>query len=98
MGRDAGEDVVVVTGDRDVFQLVEDPHIKVLYNKKGVSDYALYDEKGILEITLTANKVINNTSANSDNCCLSPGDSNRMITNPNRIITNEAINNFILKY
>ena len=50
------------------------------------------------EITLTANKVINNTTANSDNCCLSPGDSNRMITNPNRIITNEAKNNFILKY
>ena len=51
MGRDAGEEVVVVTGDRDVFQLVEDPHIKVLYNKKGVSDYALYDEKGIFDRT-----------------------------------------------
>ncbi len=49
--RDAGQDVIVVTGDRDVYQLVEDPHIKVLYNKRGVSDYALYDEAGILERT-----------------------------------------------
>ena len=28
-----------------------DPHIKVLYNKRGVSDYALYDEAGIFERT-----------------------------------------------
>ena len=46
---DAGIDVVVVTGDRDSFQLVRDPHVKVLYNKRGVSDYALYDEAGIAE-------------------------------------------------
>src|SRR4051794_11367521 len=44
-----GIDVVVVTGDRDAYQLVADPHIKVLYNKRGVSDYALYDETGIAE-------------------------------------------------
>ncbi len=46
-GRDAGLDVIVVTGDRDVYQLVEDPHVKVLYNRRGVSDYVLYDEEGI---------------------------------------------------
>jgi DNA polymerase-1 len=50
-GRDAGHDVIIVTGDRDVYQLVCDPHVKVLYNKRGVSDYALYDEAGILERT-----------------------------------------------
>jgi DNA polymerase-1 len=50
-GRDAGDDVIVVTGDRDAYQLVEDPHVKVLYNKRGVSDYALYDEAGIAERT-----------------------------------------------
>jgi DNA polymerase-1 len=44
-----GIDVVIVTGDRDSYQLVSDPHIKVLYNKRGVSDYALYDEAGIAE-------------------------------------------------
>ncbi len=47
--RDRGCDVVVVTGDRDSFQLIEDPHIRVLYNRRGVSDYSLYDEAGIVE-------------------------------------------------
>ncbi|MEI7592674.1 MAG: DNA polymerase I [Actinomycetes bacterium] len=49
--RDRGDDAIIVTGDRDSYQLVEDPHVKVLYNKRGVSDYALYDEAGILERT-----------------------------------------------
>jgi DNA polymerase-1 len=49
--RDAGLDVIAVTGDRDVYQLVEDPHVKVLYNRRGVSDYVLYDEAGIEERT-----------------------------------------------
>ena len=39
--RDRGDDVIIVTGDRDVYQLVEDPHVTVLYNLRGVSDYAL---------------------------------------------------------
>ena len=47
----SGHDVIVVTGDRDSYQLVSDPHIRVLYNKRGVSDYALYDEAGIFERT-----------------------------------------------
>ncbi|MEJ7845950.1 MAG: DNA polymerase, partial [Acidimicrobiales bacterium] len=49
--RDQGDEVLVVTGDRDAYQLVEDPLIRVLYNRRGVSDYALYDEAGILERT-----------------------------------------------
>ena len=49
--RDASEDVVVVTGDRDSFQLVEDPYVKVLYTRKGLSDTVLYDESGIAERT-----------------------------------------------
>ena len=44
-------EVVIVTGDRDSFQLVRDPYIRVLYNKRGVSDYTLYDEAGIQERT-----------------------------------------------
>ncbi len=47
----AGHDIIVVTGDRDSYQLVRDPHVRVLYNKRGVSDYALYDEAGIFERT-----------------------------------------------
>ena len=46
-----GDDMIIVTGDRDSYQLVSDPHVRVLYNKRGVSDYALYDEAGILEKT-----------------------------------------------
>ncbi|HQU00765.1 MAG TPA: 5'-3' exonuclease H3TH domain-containing protein, partial [Acidimicrobiales bacterium] len=48
-GRDREIPVIVVTGDRDTFQLVEDPFVKVLYNRRGVSDYSLYDEAGIFE-------------------------------------------------
>jgi DNA polymerase-1 len=48
---DRGDDVLVVTGDRDAYQLVRDPSVRVLYNKRGVSDYALYDEAGIAERT-----------------------------------------------
>jgi DNA polymerase-1 len=47
----AGTDVIIVTGDRDAYQLVQDPHVKVLYNRRGVSDYVLYDEAGIVERT-----------------------------------------------
>jgi DNA polymerase-1 len=45
--RDAKRPVVVVTGDRDSFQLVEDPFVRVLYTRKGLSDTVLYDEAGI---------------------------------------------------
>src|SRR3954470_23574821 len=51
MAEARGDDVLIVTGDRDAYQLVHDPHIKVLYNRRGVSDYALYDEAGIAEKT-----------------------------------------------
>ena len=47
--RDAGRKVVVVTGDRDAFQLVEDPLITVMYTRKGISDTVIYDEAGIQE-------------------------------------------------
>jgi DNA polymerase-1 len=46
-----GHEVIIVTGDRDTYQLVEDPGVKVLYNRRGVTDYALYDEAGIKEKT-----------------------------------------------
>lgn len=49
--RDRSQPVIIVTGDRDAYQLVEDPFIRVLYNRRGVSDYVLYDEVGIEERT-----------------------------------------------
>ena len=36
-----GDRVLIVTGDRDSYQLVTDPDIRVLYNKRGVSDLSL---------------------------------------------------------
>ena len=51
MAEAQGHDVIIVTGDRDSYQLVKDPHVKVLYNRRGVSDYAFYDEAGIKERT-----------------------------------------------
>ena len=50
-GEQRGDDVLIVSGDRDVYQLVHDPSVRVLYNRRGVTDYALYDEAGIAERT-----------------------------------------------
>ena len=75
--RDGGDDVIVVTGDRDAYQLVEDPHVKVLYNKRGVSDYAFYDEAGIVERTGVTPKLYTQYAAlrgdSSDNLPGVPG-------------------------
>lgn len=43
-----GWDVLVVTGDRDAFQLVDD-HIKVLYTRRGISDTVLADARWVQE-------------------------------------------------
>ena len=70
----SGTDVIVVTGDRDSYQLVEDPHIKVLYNKRGVSDYALYDEAGIFARTgVTPAQYPNYAALRGDNSDNLPG-------------------------
>ena len=47
-----GDDAVdVVTGDRDLLQLVDDgpPRIRVLFTLKGVSQLGTFDEQGVLE-------------------------------------------------
>ena len=36
--------VAIVSGDRDLFQLVRDPKVRVLYPRRGVSDLAVIDE------------------------------------------------------
>ena len=41
-----GIHAVIVTADRDFFQLV-DPNIRVMFNRKGISDIVLYDEEGV---------------------------------------------------
>ena len=42
----AGIEVVIVTADRDFFQLVG-PGIRVMFNRRGISDIALYDEQAV---------------------------------------------------
>ena len=43
-----GMDTLIVTGDRDTFQLITD-HVTVLYNSRGVSDMRRYDPAGLQE-------------------------------------------------
>jgi 5'-3' exonuclease len=42
-----GERVEVVTGDRDLLQLVRDPVVRVLYTVTGVRDLAVFDEAAV---------------------------------------------------
>jgi 5'-3' exonuclease len=44
----AGDRFDIVTGDRDLIQLVHDPGIRVLFTVKGVSDLRVLDEAGVL--------------------------------------------------
>jgi 5'-3' exonuclease len=39
--------VAIVTGDRDLFQLVRDPVVQVLFPRRGTSDMARMDEAGV---------------------------------------------------
>src|SRR5204863_4398180 len=39
--------VAIVSGDRDLFQLVRDPHVVVIYPKRGVSQVEVVDESYI---------------------------------------------------
>jgi len=42
------DDVIVVTGDKDAFQLIDD-HIKVMTTRKGISDIVVYDRRMVEE-------------------------------------------------
>ena len=41
--------IEIVSGDRDLIQLVRDPVVKLLFTLRGVSELAEYDEAGVLE-------------------------------------------------
>ena len=41
---DGGFDTIIVTGDRDAFQLIRS-NVRVLFTKKGISDIVVFDEK-----------------------------------------------------
>jgi 5'-3' exonuclease len=42
-----GDRAEIVTGDRDLLQLVRDPAVKVLYTRRGVSEIDVMDEKAV---------------------------------------------------
>jgi hypothetical protein len=50
-------DVRIVTGDRDFFQLVDDD-IKVLYNRRGITDIVEMDAKAVEERTLPSDDLV----------------------------------------
>jgi 5'-3' exonuclease len=41
--------IEIVSGDRDLIQLVRDPVVKLLFTLRGVSELGVYDEAGVLE-------------------------------------------------
>ena len=44
-----GDHIDVVTGDRDLIQLVRDPQVRVLFTVRGVTEVRVLDEAGVLE-------------------------------------------------
>jgi 5'-3' exonuclease len=48
VGPGEGVRVDVVTGDRDLIQLVRDPVVRILFTLRGVTEMATYDEAGVL--------------------------------------------------
>ena len=44
-----GDRFDIVTGDRDLIQLVRDPTVRVLFTVRGVSNLHVFDEAGVLE-------------------------------------------------
>ena len=49
VGRSAGDEVLVVTGDRDAFQLITDDKVRVMTTRKGITDIVIYDREKVIE-------------------------------------------------
>ncbi len=47
--KDAGIDVMVVTGDRDAYQLPDDGRVRVMTTSRGITDTRVYDREGVIE-------------------------------------------------
>jgi DNA polymerase I len=45
----AGIPVMVVTGDRDAYQLVDDGRVKIMTTSRGITDTKVYDRAGVIE-------------------------------------------------
>lgn len=66
------DDCIIVTGDRDSFQLVG-PTTKVFWTKKGVSEIEVYDEKRLLEDGFTVSQFIDYKALMGDSSDNIPG-------------------------
>jgi DNA polymerase I len=42
-------DVMVVTGDRDAYQLVDRGHVKIMTTSRGITDTRVYDREGVID-------------------------------------------------
>ena len=78
--RDAGSryrETIIVTGDKDMLQMVSDNDIKVLSSKKSINDTIIYDEEGVKEKMGVEPKMVRDLLAlmgdNSDNIPGVPG-------------------------
>ncbi len=66
-------EVYLVTGDKDAYQLVTD-RVKVLANRKGISDYEIYDVDGIrAKLGITPEQVIDYMAITGDTSDNIPG-------------------------
>src|SRR5439155_27043761 len=45
----AGIPVMIVTGDRDAYQLPDDGRVRVMTTSRGISDTRVYDREGVIE-------------------------------------------------
>lgn len=45
----AGDEVMVVTGDRDAFQLIQDDRVRVMTTRRGITDIVIYDRAKVIE-------------------------------------------------
>jgi len=66
------EDTIIVTGDRDSFQLVS-PTTRIFWTKKGVTEVEIYDEKRLLEDGFTVPKYIDYKALRGDTSDNIPG-------------------------
>ena len=66
------DECVIVTGDRDSFQLVS-PTTKVFWTKKGVSDIEVYDEQRLLQDGFTVSQFIDYKALRGDTSDNVPG-------------------------
>src|SRR5947208_16788724 len=44
-----GIDVMVVTGDRDAYQLADDGRVRIMTTSRGITDTRVYDREGVVE-------------------------------------------------